>query len=63
MDIVPDIYKNEVIDKYNDPDLYDDNNNNFDDENINEDPNHIRKRFYLIIGDSVGDIKVIDIFL
>ena len=33
-----------------------------DDENINEDPNHIRKRFYLIIGDSVGDIKVIDIY-
>ena len=62
LDIVPDIYKNEVIDKYNDPDLYDDNNNNFDDENINEDPNHIRKRFYLIIGDSVGDIKVIDIY-
>ena len=57
LDIVPEIYKNEVIDKYNDPDLYDNNN---DDEIINED--HIRKRFYLIIGDSVGDMKVIDIY-
>ena len=55
LDIVPNIYKNEVIDIYNDPDLYDNNTN----ENNEE---HIRKRFYLFIGDSYGDIKIIDIY-
>ena len=56
LDIVPDIYKNEIIDKYNDPDLYDDYINN------NEDKENIRKRYYLLIGDSYGDLKVIDIY-
>ena len=56
LDIVPNIYKNEIIDKNNDPDLYDDNIN----ENIKEE--HKRKRFYIIIGDSFGDLKVIDIY-
>ena len=55
LDIIPNIYKNEVIDTYNDPDLYDDNIN----ENIEE---HIRKRFYILIGDSFGDLKIIDIY-
>ncbi len=55
LDIIPNKYKNEVIDKYNDPDLYVDNTYENSDE-------HIRKRFYLFIGDSFGDIKIIDIY-
>ena len=58
LDIVPNIYKNEIIDKYNDPELYYDNSN----ENKNSNENDIRKRFYLILGDSFGDIKVFDIY-
>ena len=50
LDIVPDLYKNEIIDKYNDPDLYNDNNTN------------IKKKFYIMIGDSFGNIKIIDIY-
>ena len=55
LNIVPDIYKNEIIDIYNDPALYEDNIN----ENNEE---HIRKRFYLFLGDSFGDIKLVDIY-
>ena len=55
LNIVPDIYKNEIIDIYNDPDLYEDNIN----ENNEE---HIRKRFYIFLGDSFGDIKLVDIY-
>ena len=56
LDIVPNMYKNEIIDKFNDPDLYDDNLNDSENEE------HKRKRFYIIIGDSIGNLKVIDIF-
>ena len=53
LDLVPNNFKNEVIDIYNDPDLYEQNNN---------DNNNIRKRYYLIIGDTFGDIKIIDLY-
>ena len=58
LDIVPNNYKNEIIDIYNDPDLYEQNI----DSNENNNTKNIRKRYYLIIGDSFGDIKVIDLY-
>ena len=65
LDIVPDIYKNEIIDIYNDPHLYEQDTNinktSNKNLNINNDEN-IRKRLYLIIGDSFGNIKMIDFY-
>ena len=54
LDIVPNNFKNEVIDVYNDPDLYEQNTSN--------DNNNIRKRYYLMVGDTFGDIKVIELY-
>ena len=56
LDIVPNNFKNEIIDIYNDPDLYGQNINN-----SNNDIN-IRKRYYLIIGDTFGNVKIIDLY-
>ena len=55
LDIVPNNFKNEIIDVYNDPDLYE------QDTSVNNNKN-IKKRLYLIVGDSFGDIKVIDFY-
>ena len=55
LDIVPNNFKNEIIDKYNDPDLYEQNLSTSNENNI-------RKRYYLIIGDTFGNIKVIDLY-
>ena len=56
LDIVPDIYKDEIIDYEIDPNIY---------EEINNDNNNnlkkIKNRIYLIIGDSQGNIKLIDL--
>ena len=55
LDIVPNNYKNEIIDIYNDPDLYE--------QNLSVgDENNIRTRYYLIIGDTFGNIKIIDLY-
>ena len=56
LDIVPNIYKNEIVDKNNDPELYYDNHN----ENINGE--NKRKRFYIFVGDSFGNLKIIDVY-
>ena len=60
LDIVPDIYKNEIIDYSIDPKIYEEVNieNN---ENDNENKKSIRNRLYLTIGDSQGNIKIIDL--
>ena len=53
LDIIPNSYKNEVIDTYNDPDFYE--------QNVNENSN-VKKRYYLIIGDAFGNIRIIDFY-
>ena len=55
LDIVPEQYKNEIIDIYNDPDLYEQNASTNSNKNL-------RTRFYLIVGDSVGNIKIIELY-
>ena len=57
LDLVPDIYKDEIIDYSIDPNIYEEVNN----ENNEEQKKKIRNRLYLIIGDSQGNIKLIDI--
>ena len=57
LDLVPDIYKDEIIDYSIDPNIYEEVNN----ENSEEKKKKIRYRLYLIIGDSQGNIKLIDI--
>ena len=57
LDLVPDIYKDEIIDYSIDPNIYEEVNN----ENNEEQKKNIRNRLYLIIGDSQGNIKLIDI--
>ena len=56
LDIVPNKYRNEIIDKYNDPELYHENHNE------NQKEKNIIKVFYLMLGDSFGDVKFIDIY-
>ena len=53
LDIIPNSYKNEVIDTYNDPDFYEQNDN----ENSN-----VKKRYYLIVGEAFGNIRIIDFY-
>ena len=56
LDLVPDKYKDEIIDYDIDPNIYEE-----DISNDNNDENKIKERLYLIIGDSLGNIKLIDI--
>ena len=65
LDIVPDIYKDEIIDKEIDRDLYEEkeivnieNNNNIENKDKNEE---IKPQYYLILGDERGNIKIIDL--
>ena len=53
MDIIPNSYKNELIDTYNDPDFYEQNDNG---------NNNVKKRYYLIVGDAFGNIRIIDFY-
>ena len=58
LDIIPDIYKNEIIDYSIDPKIYEEVNivnNEFGNKKS------MRNRIYLIIGDSQGNIKLIDL--
>jgi len=57
LDLVPEIYKDEIIDYSIDPNIYEEVNNDNDEELKKK----IRNRLYLIIGDSQGNIKLIDI--
>ena len=57
LDIVPDIYKNEIIDYKIDPKIYEEINS----EDNNSNKKLIKNRMYLIVGDSQGNIKVIDL--
>ena len=51
LDIVPKQYKNEVIDNELNPDIY----------NSNEETSKIQQRYYLFLGDSKGNIKILDL--
>ena len=51
LDIVPKQYKNEVIDNELNPDIY----------KSNEETSKIQQRYYLILGDSKGNIKILDL--
>ena len=57
LDIVPSCYKNEIIDNGVDPDLYE--------QKLTEEDAHPRKhqtlKYYLIVGDTEGNIKLINI--
>ena len=58
LDIVPDIYKNEIIDYSIDPKIYEAVNV---ENSGNDNKKSRRNRIYLIIGDSQGNIKLIDL--
>ena len=58
LDIVPDIYKDEIIDYTIDPKIYEEINI---ENNDNENKKVIKNRIYLVIGDSQGNIKLIDL--
>ena len=56
LDIVPDIYKNEIIDKQIDRELYEEKDliNNYKKDEI-------KPQYYLIIGDEHGNLKILDL--
>ena len=58
LDLVPDIYKNEIIDYTIDPKIYEEINIENNDETNKK---IIKNRIYLIVGDSQGNIKLIDL--
>ena len=58
LDIVPEIFKDEIIDKSIDRDLYDEKERANNTLNNNEVE---RPQYYLIIGDEHGNIKIIDL--
>ena len=61
LDLVPDIYKNEIIDYTIDPKIYEEvNSEGNEDENENN-KKVMKYRIYLIVGDSQGNIKLIDL--
>ena len=58
LDLVPDIYKNEIIDYSIDPKIYEEINTENNDE---DNKKVIKNRIYLLVGDSQGNIKLIDL--
>ena len=59
LDIVPDIYKDEIIDKYIDRDLYE-KKNNIINSGVNSNEEN-KLQYYLMLGDEHGNIKIIDL--
>ena len=58
LDLVPDIYKNEIIDTKIDPKIYEEETN---EKKENEKIKENRNRMYLVVGDSQGNVKIIDL--
>ena len=58
LDIVPDIYKNEIIDKELDRDLYEEKENI---EKNKQEYNIIKPQYYLFLGDEHGNLKILDL--
>ena len=56
LDIVPSVYKNEIIDKKIDADLYYAKKNSAQQDEV-----IITQRYYLFLGDAYGNVKVLDL--